>query len=132
VEEMLLSRRENKVRPTICALDDSILKLWHRYRSRGPTQANDPRPLRTPADLKLLDLPTALLSVSLASQRLLGPFLLAGLQVERVPFDLFDNVLLLDLTLEAAKGVFQRLALLQLYFSQLKNTSHRIGTHRAH
>jgi hypothetical protein len=44
VEEMLLSRRENKLRPTIGALDDSILKLWHRYRSRGPTQATYPRP----------------------------------------------------------------------------------------
>ena len=103
---MLLSRCENKLRSTIRAFDDSILKLWHRYRSRGPTQATDPRPLRTPADLELLDLPTTLLSVSLTSQRLLGSFLLAGLQVKRVPFDLFDNVLLLDFTLEAAKGVF--------------------------
>jgi hypothetical protein len=105
VEEMLLSRRENKVRPTICALDDSILKLWHRYRSRGPTQAYDPRPLRTPTDLKLLDLPTTFLSVSLAGQRLLGPELLAWLQVIGVSFDLLDDVLLLDLSFEAAKGV---------------------------
>jgi len=106
VEEMLLSRRENKVCPTICALDDSVLKLWHCYRSRGPTQAIDPRPLRTPTGLKLLDLPTTFFPVSLASQRLLGPFLLTGLQVKRVPFDLFDNVLLLNFTLEAPKGVF--------------------------
>jgi len=103
---MLLSRCENKLRSTIRAFDDSILKLWHRYRSRGPTQATCPRPLRTPTGLELLDLPTTLLSVSLTSQRLLGSFLLAGLQVKRVPFDLFDNVLLLDFTLEAAKGVF--------------------------
>jgi hypothetical protein len=106
VEEMLLSRRENKVRPTIGALDDSVLKIWHRYRSRGPTQANDPRPLRTPTGLELLDLPTTFLSISLASQCLLDSFLLAGFQVKRVPFDLFDNVLLLDFTLEAAKGIF--------------------------
>jgi hypothetical protein len=131
VEEMLLSRRENKLRPTIGALDDSILKLWHRYRSRGPTQATYPRPLRTPADLVLLNLPTTFLSVSLTSQRLLGPFLFAGLQVKRVPFHLFNNVLLLDLTLEPAKGVFQCFALLQLDFSQLKSTSDRIGTRRA-
>ena len=39
VEEMLLSRRKNKLRPTIRAFDNSILKLWHHYRSRGPTQA---------------------------------------------------------------------------------------------
>jgi hypothetical protein len=37
-----------------------------------------------------------------------------------VPFDLLDNVLLLDLTLEAAKGVFKCFALLQFYFSQMK------------
>jgi hypothetical protein len=39
VEEMLLSRRKNKLRSTIRALDDSILKLWHHHRPRGPTQA---------------------------------------------------------------------------------------------
>ena len=36
---------------------------------------------------------------------------------------LFDDVLLLDFSLEAAKGVFQGLALLKLYFSQPKYTS---------
>jgi len=36
---MLLSRRKNKLRAAIYALDHSILKLWHCYRSRGPTQA---------------------------------------------------------------------------------------------
>ena len=34
-----------------------------------------------------------------------------------------DNVLLLDLTLEAAKGVLESLALLKFYFCQTKNTS---------
>jgi len=105
VEEMLLPRRKNKLRAAIRALDDSILKLWHRYRSRGPT-GNPACPIRTPLIRRLFDLPTTLLSVSLASQRLLGSFLLARLQVKRVPFHLFDNVLLLDLTLEAAKGIF--------------------------
>jgi hypothetical protein len=38
VEEVLLSRRKNKLRPTIRAFDDSILKLWHHHRSRSPTQ----------------------------------------------------------------------------------------------
>jgi hypothetical protein len=36
---------------------------------------------------------------------------------------LFDDVLLLDLSLEAAKGVFECFALLKLYFSQPKYTS---------
>ena len=103
---MLLSRRKNKLRSTIRALDDSILKLWHHHRSRGPTQATAARPLRTLLIWKLLDFPTTFLPVSLTSQRLLGPLLFTRLQVKRVPFDLFDNVFLLDFTLEAAKGVF--------------------------
>jgi hypothetical protein len=71
----------------------------------------------------LLDLPAILLPVSLTGQRLLSPQLLSRLQVEGVPFDLLDDVLLLDLSLEAATGVFQRFALLKLNFSQMKYTS---------
>ena len=37
--------------------------------------------------------------------------------------DFLDDVLLLDLTLEPAKGVLESLALLKLYFRQTKNTS---------
>jgi hypothetical protein len=39
VEEVLLPRREDELRPAIGTLDHSILELWHSYRSRGPTQA---------------------------------------------------------------------------------------------
>jgi hypothetical protein len=71
----------------------------------------------------LFHLPAILFPVAFAGQRLLGPELLARLQVKGVSFDFLNNVLLLDLSLEAAKGVFQRLALLKLYFSQTKYTS---------
>ena len=71
----------------------------------------------------LFRIPATLLPVPLTGQRLLSPQLLTRLQVEGVSLDLLDNVLLLDLTLEAAKGVFERLALLKLYFSQTKYTS---------
>jgi hypothetical protein len=54
VEEVLLSRRENKLRPAIRAFDDSILKLWHHHRSRGPTQTALFRPLRTQIDLEII------------------------------------------------------------------------------
>src|ERR1700739_1416708 len=84
--------------------------VWLRRRDQGPA-------------VSLFDLPAILLPVSFASQRLLGPELLTRLQVERVAFHLFDNVLLLDLTLEAPEGVLQSFALLKLYFSQTKNTS---------
>jgi hypothetical protein len=39
---MLLSRGKNKLGAAIRAFDDSILKLWHHHRSRGPTQATVP------------------------------------------------------------------------------------------
>jgi hypothetical protein len=105
VEEMLLSRGKNKLRPAIRTLDNSILKLWHCHRSRGPTQATVPA-REERCYLKLLYFPSTFLPVSLAGQRLLYPLFLARLQIKRVPFDLFDNVLLLDLTLEPAKGIF--------------------------
>jgi len=55
---------------------------------------------------KLLHFPTTFFSVSLASQRLLDPLFLAWLQVKRMPFDLFDDVFLLNFALEPAKGIF--------------------------
>jgi len=73
--------------------------------------------------LRLLNLPAILLPVSFAGQRLLGPELLTRLQVKRVSLYLFNDVLLLDLSLEAPKGVFQRFALLKLYFRQTNYTS---------
>jgi len=61
----------------------------------------------------------ALLPVSLASQRLLRPALLTGLQIEGVLLDLFDDVFLLHFALESAQGAFQSLTLLDVDFSQL-------------
>jgi hypothetical protein len=43
---------------------------------------------------------------------LLDPLLLSRLQVEGVSLDLLDNVLLLDLSLEAPQSVFERFAIL--------------------
>jgi hypothetical protein len=71
----------------------------------------------------LFHFPAILLPVPFAGQRLLGPELLARLQIEGMAFHFFDNVLLLDFSFEAAKGVFQRFALLKLYFSQTNYTS---------
>jgi hypothetical protein len=77
--------------------------------------------LRAPAlCVDLLYLSTALFPVSFARQSLFDTLFLARLQVKGVTLDLLDNVLCLDLTLEAAQGVFYRLALLNLYFCQLK------------
>ena len=67
----------------------------------------------------LLSLPASLLPIAFAGQRLLDAELLARLQVEGVPFDFPDDVLLQNLPLEAAERVLQRLAFLELYLSQV-------------
>ena len=71
----------------------------------------------------LLDVFIALLSVALAGEGFLGPALLAGLQVEGVALDLFDNVFLLDLALESPESALKCFALLHEYFSQIEFTS---------
>src|ERR1043166_873906 len=104
---MLLSRCEYEICSAVYTFEDAVLKLRHitcaplinlnccRIRRR------DLRPAT-----RLLNLPAILLPVSFAGKRLLSPELLARLQVERVPLDLFDDVFLLHFPLEAAKGVF--------------------------
>jgi hypothetical protein len=71
----------------------------------------------------LFNFPAILLPVPFAGKRLLGPELLTRLQVKGMSLHFLNNVLLLDFALEAAKGIFERLALLKLYFSQTKYTS---------
>jgi hypothetical protein len=114
VEEVLLSGCEYKLRSAVDALEDAILELRHstcalidlnlplqpELVSNGRMAGIDARH-RT-----LLYIPAWFLPVSFAGQRLLGPALLAWLQIEGVTFDLFDNVFLLNLSFEAAQGVF--------------------------
>jgi hypothetical protein len=76
-------------------------------------------------NLQLAGLGTAtpnLLSAALACQSLLDPFLLAGFQVVGVPFHLFDDVLLLDLSFEATESVLYRLTLKDSHFSHVVYT----------
>ena len=63
-----------------------------------------------------------LFPAALSRQSLFDSFLFARLQVEGVLLNLFDDVLLLDLALEAAEGIFDRLALVQSHFSHVLNT----------
>ena len=60
----------------------------------------------TLGSVALFDFPAGLLPVSFPGQGLLDPELLTRLEVKGVTFHLLNNVLLLDFTLEAAKGVF--------------------------
>src|SRR6266481_3170084 len=69
--------------------------------------------------LPLLSLPASLLPIAFTGQRLLDAEFLARLQVKGVSLDFPDDVLLQNLPLEAAQRVLQRLALLDLYLSQM-------------
>ena len=66
----------------------------------------------------LLRLPASRLTIALTSQRLLDAKLLAWLQVEGMPLDLPDDVLVHNLPLEAAERVLNSLAFLEPYVSQ--------------
>jgi hypothetical protein len=59
-----------------------------------------------------------LLARAFASKCGLHAFLLSGLQVKGVSFDLLDNIFLLHLALETAQRIFEGFSLLQANFSQ--------------
>ena len=61
-------------------------------------------------------------SVALPRQRLLGPPLVARLQIEGVLLDVLDDVFLLHLALEAAERALNGLAFLNLDFSHAYET----------
>ena len=71
----------------------------------------------------LFNFPATFLPVPFACQRLLDPQFLARLQIKRMALDLFNDVFLLHLSLEAPEGVFQGFTVLESYFCQSKNTS---------
>src|SRR5689334_1168366 len=60
----------------------------------------------------------ALLAVALACQDGFETLLLAGLQIESMPLNFLDDVLLQDLTLESPECIFQRFTVLNVNFSQ--------------
>ena len=68
----------------------------------------------------LLNFFAALFPMALPGQRLFGALLLARLQIKRVAFDFFDNVLLLNLALETAQGAFKTFSILNVDFRQLR------------
>jgi hypothetical protein len=77
----------------------------------------------------LLDILASLLAVSLASQRFLSPLLFTRLEIERMSFNLFDDVFLLDLSLESPQGALQGFTVLDIDFRQLKSPPHRRAAH---
>jgi hypothetical protein len=85
-----------------CGLDDAV---YTKY-------------LGHPVSLFLFRLPASLLPITFTGQGLFDPEFLARLQVEGVPFDFADDVLLNNLPLETAERVLNRLAVLEPYLSQ--------------
>jgi hypothetical protein len=65
----------------------------------------------------------ALLAIALSCQRRLDALFLAGLQIECVPLDLFNNVLLEDLALKTAQRAVQAFAFVELNFGCSRSTS---------
>jgi len=122
MEEVLFSRRENEICSAIYTLKNAILKLRHINPVPAMNLSSEKVAGFDPATV-LFSLPARFLPVSLASQRLLGPALLTRLQIIRVPLNFLDDVFLLHLSFEAAKGVLQCFALLKLNFSQTNYTS---------
>jgi hypothetical protein len=110
MEEVLFSRCKYKFCSAIHALEDAILKIRHSncvpYQPALANNSGGALPLSLAPPPVLLNFPARFLPVPFSGQRLLGPPLLSRLQIERVAFDLFDDVLLLYLSLEAPKGVF--------------------------
>jgi hypothetical protein len=66
-----------------------------------------------------LSLAAGLLAIPFTGERLLDSEFLAWLQVKGMPFDFPDDVLLYNLSLEAAERVLNGLAFLEPYFSQM-------------
>jgi hypothetical protein len=97
VKELLLSRREHEILTTIDTLQYSVLKLFHRLLLPNPGKR---------LGLDLLDFASSLLTVSFSSQGLLDPLLFTGFEIERMPFDFFDDVFLLHLSFKPAECVF--------------------------
>src|SRR6266849_4483559 len=75
-----------------------------------------------PARGELILFPALLLAQTLARERLFRAAFLARLHVITVLLDFLDDVFLLDLALKTAQRIFQRLTLLNAYFSHLKIT----------
>ena len=93
---------------------------WLNNKS-APVRGADGNTLFCPS-IRLVVVLSGLLAGSFSSQGLLDPALFAWLQVKGMSFDFFDDVFLLDLALETAESVLERLSFLKSHFSQTTNT----------
>ena len=73
-----------------------------------------------PPRVALFEVATLLLASALPRERLLGATLVSRLQVVGMLLHVLDDVFLLHLPLEAAERAFDRFAVLQFDFSQIR------------
>jgi hypothetical protein len=69
----------------------------------------------------LLDVARPLFAVSLSRERFFLALFLAWFQIKRMPFNLFYNVFLLNLTLEASQSALQGFPILEMNFRQMNS-----------
>jgi hypothetical protein len=129
VIKQLFTCGEDEIRPAVDTFQSPILKVWHGtiLGKKGEALA-----IRSACwFIGLFDFPATFLPVSFARERLLDSQFFTRFQIERVAFDLFNDVFLLHLPFETPEGVFQCFTVLESYFSQnLRHlqTNHRFNT----
>jgi hypothetical protein len=108
-EKLLFARCEYEISAAIDALEYPILKLWHLPGSYFPFGTALPRESLLTRPIKavglLFEIPATLLPVPLPGQSLLDPLPFPRFQVEGMFLHFFDDVLLLDFSLEPAEGI---------------------------
>ena len=72
--------------------------------------------------MKLFRFVPGFFAVSFPRQCCFHSTFLTRFQIKRMPFNFFDNVLLLNFAFEPAQCILKRFAFLESYFSQISNT----------
>jgi hypothetical protein len=112
--------------------DPDTVFMWVRHWERSCSFTEETTTLeaeqnRSPRGARLfpirLTVSRTLLAGTFASQGLLDSLLLAGLQIEGVPLNLLDDVLLEDFSLEALERALYTLAIMKVDFSQWNSPS---------
>jgi hypothetical protein len=115
VVKLLLARGEREIVSAVHALERTVLKFGHFGAIlKNGSEARAGRF----ACWWLFDFPATLLPVSFTGKSCFNPLFFSRLQIERMPFNFFDDVFLLYFPFEAAKGIFECFALLEPDFSQ--------------
>ena len=101
VVKLLFARGKYEICSAVDTFESPVLKFSHGTILGGRRSA-----CHSLRRCLLFDFAAALLPVSFPGKSSLDPFFLSRLQIERMPFNLFNDVFLLHFSFEASKGVF--------------------------